>query len=188
MCYRALMKNYEFLVFITHILNATTIQPFLSVFSVLSACGDPGKPDNAIIVSQSNNYWTGQYVRYLCNPGYAMVGPAVRRCLVSGKWSGNVPTCKSQVVKKVWQRMLPKGLNRQFQRSRNSHFQNEAKSKMFHLRWLDWIFWGLYLPSLSINYVGMSKDIEKRLPQLYYIKTKISYDLGFIAIGVAMAT
>ena len=56
------------------------------------------------------------------------------------------------------------------------------------LRWLDWIFWGWYLPSLSINYVGMSKDMEKRLPQLYYIKMKISYDLGFIAIGVAMAT
>ena len=28
----------------------------------------------------------------------------------------------------------------------------------------------------------------KRLPQLYYIKMKISYDLGFVAIGVAMAT
>ena len=56
------------------------------------------------------------------------------------------------------------------------------------LRWLDWIFWGWYLPTLSINYVGMSKDMEKRLPQLYYIKVKISYDLGFIAIGVAMAT
>ena len=35
-------------------------------------------------------------------------------------------------------------------------------------------FWGWYLPSLSLNYVGMSKDIEKRLPQLYYIKMKIS--------------
>ena len=56
------------------------------------------------------------------------------------------------------------------------------------LRWLDWIFLGRYLPSLSLNYVGMSKDIEKRLPQLYYIKMKIFYDLGFIAIGVAMAT
>ena len=56
------------------------------------------------------------------------------------------------------------------------------------LRWLDWIFWGGYLPSLSINYVAMSKDMEKRFPQLYYIKMKISYDLGFIAIGVAMAT
>ena len=56
------------------------------------------------------------------------------------------------------------------------------------LRWLDWIFWGWYLPTLSINYVCMSKDMEKRLPQLYYIKMKISYDLGFIAIGVAIAT
>ena len=49
-------------------------------------------------------------------------------------------------------------------------------------------FLGGYLPRLSINYVAMSKDREKRLPQLYYIKMKISYDLGFIAIGVAMAT
>ena len=49
-------------------------------------------------------------------------------------------------------------------------------------------FLGGYLPSLSINYVAMSKDMEKRLPQQYYIKMKISYDLGFIAIGVAMAT
>ena len=56
------------------------------------------------------------------------------------------------------------------------------------LRWLDWIFFGRYLPSLSINYVAMIKDMEKRFPQLYYIKMKISYDLGFIAIGVAMAT
>ena len=48
-------------------------------------------------------------------------------------------------------------------------------------------FLGRYLPSLSINYVDMSKDIGKRLPQLYYIMMKISYDLGFIAIGVAMA-
>ena len=56
------------------------------------------------------------------------------------------------------------------------------------LMWLDWIFLGRYLPSLSLNYVGMSKHIEKRLTQLYYIKMKISYDLGFIAIGVAMAT
>ena len=56
------------------------------------------------------------------------------------------------------------------------------------LRWLEWIFLGWYLASLSINYVGMNKDMEKKLPQLYYIKMKIFYDLGFIAIGVAMAT
>ena len=57
-----------------------------------------------------------------------------------------------------------------------------------HLKVVDWIFWGEYLPSLSINYVAMSKDMGKRLPELYYIKMKISYDLGFIAFGVAIAT
>ena len=61
-------------------------------------------------------------------------------------------------------------------------------NKLQCLRWLDLIFLGGYLPSLSIDHVAMSKDREKRLPQLYYIKMKISYDLGFIAIGVAMAT
>ena len=61
-------------------------------------------------------------------------------------------------------------------------------AELYNLRWLDWIFWEGHLPSLSINYVAKSKDMEKRLPQLYYIKMKISYDLGFIAIEVAMAT
>ena len=64
----------------------------------------------------------------------------------------------------------------------------QVKDPSVFLRWLDWIFLGGHRPSLSLNYVGMSKDMEKKLPQLYYIKMKISYDLGFIAIGVAMAT
>ena len=37
--------------------------------------------------------------------------------------------------------------------------------------WLDWIFQGGYLPSLTINYAGISKDMGKRLPQLYFIIT-----------------
>ena len=49
-------------------------------------------------------------------------------------------------------------------------------------------FLGLIPPSLSITYVGMVKDMEKRLPQLYYIEMKISFDSGFIAIGGTMAT
>ena len=57
------------------------------------------------------------------------------------------------------------------------------------LRWLDWIFWGGYFPRLSINYVGMSKDMGKMLLQLYYIMMKISYDLGFIfPISLLMPT
>ena len=48
-------------------------------------------------------------------------------------------------------------------------------------------FCGGYLPSLSIKCVGVSKDMGKRLPRLF-MKIKIPYDLGFIAIGVTMAT
>ena len=35
------------------------------------------------------------------------------------------------------------------------------------LRWFDTVFQGQYLPSLSIKYVAMNKDLEKLLPQLY---------------------
>ena len=53
-----------------------------------------------------------------------------------------------------------------------------ASQNSFKVSRLDFV--GGYLPSLRINYVGMSEDMGKRLPQLYYIKIKISYDLGFI--------
>ena len=66
--------------------------------------------------------------------------------------------------------------------------EREMRKAAEKLRWLDWICLGGYLLSLSIKYVAMSKDMGKRLPQLYYIKMKISYDLAFIAIGVTMAT
>ena len=35
------------------------------------------------------------------------------------------------------------------------------------LRWLDTVFQGQYLPSLSANYVAINKDLEKLTPQLY---------------------
>ena len=35
------------------------------------------------------------------------------------------------------------------------------------LRWLDTVFQGQYLPSLSINYVAVNKVLEKLPPQLY---------------------
>ena len=60
-------------------------------------------------------------------------------------------------------------------------------SRTGQLKWLRWTVRGGYLPSLIVNCVGMSKDMGRRLPQLYYIKMKI-YDLSFIAIRVAMAT
>ena len=46
------------------------------------------------------------------------------------------------------------------------------------LRWLDTVFQGQYLPSLSINYVAINKVLEKLSPQLYQIKMKICYDFN----------
>ena len=57
-----------------------------------------------------------------------------------------------------------------------------------NLRWLDTVFQGQYLPSLSINYVAIKKVLEKLPPQLYYIKMKICYDQGCNGIGVVIAT
>ena len=37
----------------------------------------------------------------------------------------------------------------------------------FFLRWLDTVFQGQYLPSLSINFVAINKVLEKLPPQLY---------------------
>ena len=69
------------------------------------------------------------------------------------------------------------------------HFSNETRTKNSHrLKVARLDFLGGIPPSLNIDYVAIIKDIAKRLPQLYYIKTKISYDLGFIAIRVAMVT
>ena len=36
-----------------------------------------------------------------------------------------------------------------------------------YLRWLDTVFQGQYLPSVSVNYVAINKDLEKLTPQLY---------------------
>ena len=41
--------------------------------------------------------------------------------------------------------------------------ENHAKN---NLRWLDTVFQGQYLPSLSINYVAINNDLEKLPPQL----------------------
>ena len=37
---------------------------------------------------------------------------------------------------------------------------------------LFFFFHGQYLPSLNTNYLAINKDMEKRLPQLYYTKMK----------------
>ena len=55
--------------------------------------------------------------------------------------------------------------------TRTVHFARLKSSSRFEiivsLRWLDTVFQGQYLPSLSINYVAKNKVLEKLPPQLY---------------------
>ena len=75
----------------------------------------------------------------------------------------------------------------QFPMSRqNSHIFSLKKKTS--LRWLDTVFRGQYLPSLSINYVAINKVLKKLPPQLYQIKMKICCDQGCNDIGVVIAT
>ena len=48
---------------------------------------------------------------------------------------------------------------------RNNHWSTIVS--VGNLRWLDTVFQGQYLPSLSINYVAKNKVLEKLPPQLY---------------------
>ena len=64
-----------------------------------------------------------------------------------------------------------------FNKNNRANLCGEKKSTMKHpgvskLKVARLDFLGGYLPSLSINCVAMIKDMEKRLPQLYYIKMK----------------
>ena len=65
---------------------------------------------------------------------------------------------------------------------RNSSHGYHYVIKKSLLRWLDTVFWGQYLPSLSINYVVINKYLEKWPPQLYQIK------MTFVIIRVAMTS
>ena len=46
-------------------------------------------------------------------------------------------------------------------------FGNRRFWRKWRLRWLDTVFLGQYLPSLSINYVAINKVLEKLPLQLY---------------------
>ena len=43
----------------------------------------------------------------------------------------------------------------------------EWRCQGIKVQWLDIVFQGQYLPSLSLNCVAINKDLEKLTPQLY---------------------
>ena len=79
-------------------------------------------------------------------------------CTRSDK-SKNTSMNANFITVKMWQ---------QEARHKTCLYTDHAYYKMAgDLRWLDIVFQGQYLPSLSVNYVAINKDLEKLTPQLY---------------------
>ena len=43
----------------------------------------------------------GHVYRFECNSPAVLIGPALLRCLCTGKWSGRAPICQGDVEKKL---------------------------------------------------------------------------------------
>ncbi|CAN8001467.1 unnamed protein product, partial [Ixodes hexagonus] len=57
-----------------------------------SNCGSPDNKENSTTTGQ--DYRVGQEVSYECPTGSLLVGSHVRKCAVSGFWTGSAPSCK----------------------------------------------------------------------------------------------
>ena len=94
-------------------------------------------------------------------------GRAVSCFVVFLRWSKTIKTrkWKKKILKSPKEKIKNPKDNTKEEAGGIIKDNTEARIGMDHdtmsitLRWLDWIFWGWYLPTLSINYVGMSKDI-----------------------------
>ena len=65
-------------------------------FLIAIDCGYLLNPESGV-VSLSGTV-LGSTARYSCNKGFVLVGESSRKCLDSGRWSGQPPTCKGCCV------------------------------------------------------------------------------------------
>ncbi|KAM8828870.1 sushi domain-containing protein 2 isoform 2-T2 [Spinachia spinachia] len=78
------MGNATKLSFQSHVSLAQDLQQVIS-------CGWLGPPNNG--KKQGTRYLQGATVQLSCNDGFTMKGSAERKCLRSGRWSGNDTSC-----------------------------------------------------------------------------------------------
>ena len=71
--------------------------PFLYVLYVEVSCGQPDAPHNGSVDASAGTSF-GDVARYSCDTGYMLIGTAERTCQADGRWSGSVPTCKSELA------------------------------------------------------------------------------------------
>lgn len=64
------------------------------ILSSVIDCGHLDDPENGT-VSVSDTTYTS-VANYSCDPGFGLIGDAMRTCSGTGNWSGSEPTCTSK--------------------------------------------------------------------------------------------
>jgi len=65
-------------------------------FAAVVACGYPGTPIHGTKWSGSTSL--NSIVKYMCDPGFRLVGDSFRVCQSGGTWSGALPTCQRKII------------------------------------------------------------------------------------------
>ncbi|KAM4601842.1 fibulin-7-like [Polymixia lowei] len=73
-------------------LQNSTVLPRNSKTTKSAACPKPELPAHGRRLGRV--FGVGHEVHFLCKPGYELIGPRTRVCLVSLKWSGQQPMCR----------------------------------------------------------------------------------------------
>lgn len=64
------------------------------IFITAIICGYPSSIENGRIIVINETVSYNSIVEYHCLPRYELVGPFIRKCTETGKWSGNEPKCE----------------------------------------------------------------------------------------------
>ena len=66
----------------------------MNCYILAKSCGRPKAISHGKIIGYVYSF--KEKVRYTCNEGYKLRGPAYRQCQANEKWSGSDPTCNGK--------------------------------------------------------------------------------------------
>ena len=68
------------------------LYPWFAISCAVVDCGGLPDPENGTATAADTTF--NSTATFSCNDGYNLVGEETRRCLASGNWSANEPSCK----------------------------------------------------------------------------------------------
>lgn len=66
---------------------------------ILATCPAPEEPYSGIRLISSGEFIPGSEVMYVCETNTELVGSDKRKCLPSGLWTGQQPTCQGELIR-----------------------------------------------------------------------------------------